>query len=66
MVTGRHADIGQNRARAESPHRIEQLARIADAGHDLDLPGVFQQTAYAFADEVIVLGDDDPERLRHH
>ena len=65
MVTGRHADIGENRAWGESPYRIEQLARITDAGYDLDLPGVFQQTAYAFAYEVVVLGDDDPELLRH-
>ena len=66
MVTRRHADIGKNSARAESPDRIEQLARITDAGHDLDLPGVFQQPAYAFAYEVVVLGDDDSERLSHH
>jgi hypothetical protein len=44
MVAGRHADIGENGARCESPHRIEQLARITGGGQDLDLPGVFQQT----------------------
>jgi hypothetical protein len=66
MVTGWHADIGQNRAWGEPPHRIEQLACITDAGHDVDLPGVFQQPAYAFADEIVVLGYDDPEHLRHH
>ena len=43
----------------------QELKRIPNTGHDLDLPGVFQQAPYAFADEVVVLGDDDPERLRH-
>jgi hypothetical protein len=42
MVTGRHANIGKDSARAESPYRIEQLARITDAGQDIDLPGVLQ------------------------
>ena len=65
MVAGRHPDIGKNRARRESPYCIEQLARVTDAGYDLDLLGVFQQTPYAFPYEVVVLGDNDPERLRH-
>jgi hypothetical protein len=65
-VTGRHANIGQNSARAQSPDRIEQLPGITDASQDIDLPGVFQQTAYAFADQVVVLGDDHPQRPRHH
>jgi Transposase len=62
VVAGWHADIGQNRVRGESSHRIKQLARITNTGYDLDLPGVFQQTAYAFADQVVVLGDDHPQR----
>jgi hypothetical protein len=66
MVTGRHSDIGENSARAESPDRIEQLARVTDAGHDLDLPGVLQQTAYALAYEVVILCDNHPECLGHH
>jgi hypothetical protein len=66
VVTGRHSDIGQHSVRAESAYRIEQLARITNTGYDLDLPGVFQQTAYAFADQIVVFCDDGPEYLRHH
>jgi hypothetical protein len=43
VVTGRHANIGQNSARAQSPDRIEQLPGITDASQDLDLPGVLQR-----------------------
>jgi hypothetical protein len=43
VVTGWHANIGQNSARAQSPDRIEQLPGITDASQDLDLPGVLQR-----------------------
>src|SRR5687767_11615502 len=65
MVPGRHADVGQDRARAESPDRIEQLTSIADASQYLDLTGVFKEPAYALPDQVIVFCDDDPQPLRH-
>ena len=49
-------------SRREPPHRVEQLGRVAGGGDHVDLARVLEQPAQALAHEVVVLGDDDPQR----
>ena len=64
VVARRHPDVGEHRVGREPPHRVEQLGRVAGARDHVDLAGVLEQSAHALAHEVVVLGDDDPQRAR--
>jgi hypothetical protein len=61
VMARRHADVGDDGVRCQTPHRIEKIGRGTDRGHDLDRSGVLQQAAGPFSNEVMVLGDDDPQ-----
>ena len=65
LVAGGHPDVGEDRVGPELPDRGEQFVAVADAGEHVDLAGVLQQPAGALADEVVVLGDHDPQPVSH-
>jgi hypothetical protein len=65
VVAGRHPDGGQYCLWSEPPDRVAQLFRVADGGDDVDLAWILGQPAGALANEVVVLGEDDPQRVRH-
>jgi hypothetical protein len=59
LVAGRHPDVGEHGVGAQLVHRGEQFVAVADAGQHLYLAGVFKEPVGAFADQVVVLGDND-------
>ena len=61
-VVRRHADVGDDDVRALAIDGLEQRLEVAAGRRDLE-PGLgLEQAPYAFADEVVVLREHDPDR----
>ena len=58
----RHADVGDDDVGPLGVDGREQRVEIAADGDDLDLRLGLEQAAYTLADEVVVVGEHDPDR----
>ena len=58
----RHADVGEDDVGALGLDRCEQRVEVAARGCDLDLRLELEQATETLADEVVVIGEHDPDR----
>jgi hypothetical protein len=58
----RHADVGDDDVRVFCVNRGEQRAEVAADGRDLEVRPRLEQTPHTFADQVVVLGEHEPDR----
>ena len=65
LVAWRHSDVGQNCVGAKTVDSLQELFRIAHARQHLNLPRVLEQTPRPLAHEVVVLGNDEAQSIRH-
>src|SRR5207253_7427558 len=65
LMGWRHADVSEHGPGPQLTNRFEQLVSVAHPGQDLDLAGVLEEPAGAFAHQEVVLGDDDGKSVRH-
>ena len=61
-VARRHADVGDDDVRPFRVDRGEQRVEIAAHGRDLEVGLRLEQTPDALADEVVILGEHEPDR----
>jgi hypothetical protein len=61
----RHPDVGQHGVRSGAARRFEQLGRGADRGEHGHLARILQEPPGSLADQEVVIGDDDAQRLSH-
>ena len=61
-VARRHADVGDDDIRPLSVDRGEQRVEIAADGRDLEVGMRLEQAPDALTDEVVVLGEHEPDR----
>ena len=59
---GRHADVREDGARLLLLHGVQQRGEVGHGRHQLDVLGPAEQGRRALPDEVVILGEHDPER----
>ena len=61
-VARRHADVGDDDVRPFGLDRGEERIEIAARGHDLQVGLRLEQTPETLTDEVVILGEHEPDR----
>ena len=61
-IPGRHPDVGDDDVRPLRVDRVEKGIEIVADGGDLDVGHRLEQTLHAFADEVVIVRQHDPNR----
>ena len=64
-VDSRHFDVQEHQIRPQPAHQVQRARAVCRLSHHA-IPLILQHRAQAQADHGLVVGDEDPQRVRHY